>query len=195
MNIGLFFGSFNPIHKGHTGLAKYILEHTELEEIWLVISPNNPLKAPGSLLDEHIRLELAEMALADEPHIRACDREFSLPKPNYTAHTLRALSEEYPQNKFTLIIGSDNMAIFDRWREWEYIMENYSILVYPRVGNDMVELHARFPKMKIIEAPLFQISATEIRHKICSKADIHEWLHPSVEQFLQKNARLFANIN
>lgn len=195
MNTGLFFGSFNPIHKGHTGLAKYILEHTELEEIWLVISPNNPLKAPGSLLDEHIRLELAEMALAEEPHIHACDREFSLSKPNYTINTLRALTEEHPQNSFTLIIGSDNMAIFDRWREWEYIMDHYSILVYPRAGDDMGKLHARFPKMQIIEAPLFQISATEIRQKVCCKADIHEWLHPKVEDFLQKNANLFANIN
>lgn len=195
MQIGLFFGSFNPIHKGHTGLARYILEHTELEEIWLVISPNNPLKAPGSLLDEHTRIELARMALRDEPGIRACDREFSLPKPNYTVNTLRSLSEEYPEHQFTLIIGSDNMAIFDHWREWEYIIKHYSIIVYPREGDDMEVLKSRFPEMQVIEAPLFHISATEIRHKICCKADIREWVHPSVEQFLQKNADLFANIN
>lgn len=195
MQIGLFCGSFNPIHNGHVGLAKYILEHSKLEEIWLVISPNNPLKAPGTLLDEHIRLELAEMALHNEPNIRPCDREFTLSKPNYTVNTLRTLSREFPDDTFTLIIGSDNMAIFDRWREWEYIIANYPIIVYPREGDDIGALQKQYPKMQVVEAPLFPISATQIRRKICQKEDIHEWVHPSVEQFLQKNAHLFANIN
>jgi len=195
MKIGLFFGSFNPIHLGHTRLATYLLEHTDLEEIWLVVSPNNPLKAPGSLLDEHIRYELAEMAVRELPGIRVCDREFRMEKPNYTVNTLRAMSAEHPEDEFTLIMGSDNMALFDCWREHDYILGHYPILVYPRKGDDIEQLKALYPEMQIVEAPLLPISATAIREKIRRKSDIREWVHPDVEKFLQKNALLFANMN
>ena len=193
MNIGLFFGSFNPIHLGHTGLATYILQHTDLEQIWLVISPNNPLKEPGSLLPEEIRLQLAEMALADIEGIIPCDREFSLPKPNYTVNTLRALSAEHPQDRFTLIIGSDNMALFGRWREHEYILEHYPIIVYPRQGDDIAALQKRFPQMQVIDAPLLPVSATDIRRKLRENDDVSQWLHPEVANFLQKNFKRFGN--
>jgi len=193
MNIGLFFGSFNPIHLGHTGLATYILQHTDLEQIWLVISPNNPLKEPGSLLPEEIRLQLAEMALADIEGIIPCDREFSLPKPNYTVNTLRALSAEHPQDRFTLIIGSDNMALFGRWREHEYILEHYPIIVYPRQGDDIAALQKRFPQMQVIDAPLLPVSATDIRRKLRENGDVSQWLHPEVANFLQKNFKRFGN--
>ena len=184
MRIGLFFGSFNPIHLGHTRLARYILEHTDLEQIWLVISPNNPLKDPGSLMPEDFRLRLAEVALRNEPDIIPCDREFSLPKPNYTVNTLRTLSAEHPEDAFTLIIGSDNMALFDRWREHDYILEHYPIIVYPREGDDLATLKKRFPQMQVVEAPLLRVSATEIREQL-REGETVSWLDSKVAEMLK----------
>ena len=184
MKIGLFFGSFNPIHLGHTRLARYILEHTDLEQIWLVISPNNPLKDPGSLMPEEFRLRLAEVALRNEPDIIPCDREFSLPKPNYTVNTLRTLSAEHPEDAFTLIIGSDNMALFDRWREHDYILEHYPIIVYPREGDDLETLKKRFPQMQVVEAPLLRVSATAIREQL-KEGKTASWLDPNVAEMLK----------
>lgn len=184
MKIGLFFGSFNPIHLGHTRLARYILEHTDLEQIWLVLSPNNPLKDPQSLLPEQLRYKLAQTALRNEKNILPCDREFTLPKPNYTVNTLRALTAEHPGDEFTLIMGSDNMALFDRWREYKFILEHYSILVYPREGDDLEMLKKRFPEMKVIEAPLFRISATEIREQL-RQGKTSPWLAPEVAEMLK----------
>ena len=184
MKIGLFFGSFNPIHLGHTRLARYILEHTDLEQIWLVLSPNNPLKDPQSLLPEELRYKLAQTALRNEKNILPCDREFTLPKPNYTVNTLRALSAEHPGDDFTLIMGSHNMALFDRWREYEFILEHYPILVYPREGDDLEMLKKRFPEMQIIEALLFRISATEIREQL-RQGKISPCLDPKVAEMLK----------
>lgn len=195
MKIGLFFGSFNPIHKGHTLLAQYVLEHTDLEQIWLVVSPNNPLKAPGSLLPEEARYHMAQLAVRDIPGLYICNREFTLPKPNYTVTTLRTLSEEHPGDHFTLIIGSDNMALFHRWREADYILEHYPIIVYPRTGDDIGMLQNKYPQMQVVAAPLLPVSATEIRAKIASKEPINEWIDPQVTLFLQKNADLFAHVN
>lgn len=195
MKIGLFFGSFNPIHLGHTRLAQYILEHTELDEIWLVVSPNNPLKEATTLWDEAIRYELACHATHDMQGVRASDFEFSLPRPNYTINTLRALDQAYPDHQFSLIIGSDNMAIFHKWRSYEEILHDYPILVYPRQGDDLATLREMYPQMQIVEgAPFFPISATEIRESLQQGTIQNEWLHPDVIDFLQKNAKLFANI-
>lgn len=184
MRIGLFFGSFNPIHLGHTALAEYLLAHTDLEQIWLVLSPNNPLKDPGTLMPEELRYDLATVALRHHPDILPCDREFSLPKPSYTVNTLRALSEEHPEHRFTLIIGSDNMARFDRWREWEWIAANYPILVYPRQGDDIPELQRRFPMMQVIDAPLLNVSATDIRQRLQQGLPTDHLLDPEVEKRL-----------
>lgn len=164
MNIGLFLGSFNPIHNGHLGLAQYILTQPEVDEVWFVVSPNNPLKDKSTLLDEKLRLSLTELAVADIAGLRACDIELTLPKPSYTVNTLRALSELYPQHRFTLIIGSDNMAIFDRWKDYRYILDNYPIVVYPRQGDDISKLSGKYPEMKVLAgAPMFNISSTRIR--------------------------------
>ena len=164
MNIGLFLGSFNPIHNGHLGLAQYILTQPEVDEVWFVVSPNNPLKDRSTLLDEKLRLQLTELAVVGIAGLRACDIELSLPKPSYTVNTLRALSELYPQHRFTLIIGSDNMAIFDRWKDYRYILDNYPIVVYPRQGDDITKLSGKYPEMKVLAgAPMFNISSTRIR--------------------------------
>ena len=184
MKIGLFFGSFNPIHLGHTGLARFILEHTDLEQIWLVLSPNNPLKDPNSLMPEDLRFRLAQTALRNEKDILPCNREFTLPKPNYTVNTLRALSAEHPEDEFTLIMGSDNMALFDRWRENEFILAHYPILVYPREGDDLEALKKRYPQIQVIEAPLFRISATAIREQL-RQGKSSPWLDPKVAEMLK----------
>lgn len=194
MQIGLFFGSFNPIHKGHTLLAQYLLEHTPLDEVWLVVSPNNPLKEPGTLLPEEVRLLLVETAIRDLPGLRACDREFTMPKPNYTANTLRTLTAEHPDDQFTLIIGSDNMALFDRWKEADFIRTHYPIIVYPRMGDNLAELKKRYPEMQVVEAPLLPISATELRTKIAANLPLNDWIDPQVADFLKKNRKLFAHV-
>ena len=189
MRIGLFFGSFNPIHLGHTALAEYILAHSDLEQIWLVLSPNNPLKDASTLLPEIFRLELAKLALKNHPDIIPCDREFSLPKPSYTVNTLRALSKEYPEHTFTLIMGSDNMARFDRWREYEYILNHYPIIVYPRQGDDIQALQERFPEMQVIDAPLLDISATDIRERLENHIPVAGLVCPEVEKNLKEYMR------
>ena len=184
MKIGIYGGSFNPIHFGHTGLAKWVLEHTDLDEVWLMVSPNNPLKDKSILADEHERLTAAReaigdgiLAIGDEAkgkRIVVSDFEFHLPRPTYTANTLRALAREYPQYEFTLIVGEDNLQIFDQWREYKYILENYRVFVYPRrLGDEAMRRNSEIaPAAKIKgiiflnEAPYFDISSTELRKNL-----------------------------
>ena len=134
MQIGIYGGSFNPVHFGHVGLVKWVAEHTDLDEVWMMVSPNNPLKDSRELADEQVRLAGVRKAIEGIPHVVASDFEFHLPRPSYTANTLRALAAAYPQHTFSLIIGEDNLRILPRWREWEYIVSHYRIFVYPRRG-------------------------------------------------------------
>ena len=166
MKIGIYGGSFNPIHFGHIGLAKWVLENTDLDELWLMVSPNNPLKDKSILADEHERLVAAKEAIKDIPGLVASDFEFALPRPNYTANTLRALAQACPEHEFTLIIGEDNLSIFDKWREYQYILDNYRVFVYPRHGNSTYTLpHAKDLRV-LTGAPYFDISSTELRQKL-----------------------------
>ena len=166
MKIGIYGGSFNPVHFGHVGLAKWVIEHTDLDELWLLVSPNNPLKPAGMLAPEGERLAAVREAIKDIPGLKASDFEFSLPRPSYTANTLRALQAAYPEHEFTLVIGEDNIAIFDQWREYEYILENFRVFVYPRITNERLKSE-RLKNAKnaifLANAPLFDISSTEIR--------------------------------
>ena len=163
MKIGIYGGSFNPIHFGHIGLAKWVLGNTDLDELWLMVSPNNPLKDKSILADEHERLVAAKEAIKDIPGLVASDFEFALPRPNYTANTLRALAQACPEHEFTLIIGEDNLSIFDKWREYQYILDNYRVFVYPRHGNSTYTLpHAKDLRV-LTGAPYFDISSTELR--------------------------------
>lgn len=168
MRIGIYGGSFNPVHFGHVGLAKWVVEHTDLDEVWLLVSPNNPLKPAGMLAPEAERLEAVREAIQDIPGLKASDFEFGLPRPSYTANTLRALQEAYPEHEFTLLIGEDNLAIFDHWREYEYILENFRIFVYPRHGSE-TSRPACIQKARNItflaDAPYFDVSSTQIREK------------------------------
>ena len=178
--VGIFGGSFNPIHTGHIALAKSLCEKAGLDEVWFMVSPMNPFKqAATDLLDDNLRLELVEKALENEPQLRACDYEFQLPKPSYTWHTLRAMSKDYPDIAFTLLIGGDNWAAFDKWYHHEDILAHYPIVVYPRQGSDIGEV----PKgVTIVETPLLNISSTEIRHHIAEGKSITGMVPLSIEQ-------------
>ena len=179
MKIGIYGGSFNPIHFGHTGLAQWVVNNTDLDEVWLMVSPNNPLKDASILADEQKRLAAAKEAISDGrlasgKRIIVSDFEFTLPRPNYTANTLRELQKQYPQHEFTLIIGEDNLEIFPKWRESTYLLENFRILVYPRKGSEksveqmMQELEtAHIKEVQLLaNAPYFEISSTELRKNL-----------------------------
>lgn len=173
MKIGIYGGSFNPVHFGHVGLAKWVIEHTDLDELWLLVSPNNPLKPAGILAPEDERLEAVREAIKEIPGLKASDFEFSLPRPSYTANTLRALQKAYPEHEFTLVIGEDNLAIFTQWREYEYILKNFRIFVYPRksaISDQKSEISDQTSEIRNAEnivfldsAPYFNISSTELR--------------------------------
>ena len=161
MNIGLYFGSFNPVHNGHLMIANYILEFSDVEQIWFIVSPQNPFKEQKNLLPDHHRLELLRRAIGDTEKYKASDIEFRMPKPSYTVDTLAYLADKYPEKKISLIIGSDNLKNFHKWKNSEIIIQNHDILVYPRPGFDeKLMISDRF---KIINAPLIEVSSTFIR--------------------------------
>ena len=164
MKIGLYFGSFNPVHVGHLIIANHFLNETELEKIWFVVSPQNPLKPSSNLLNEYHRLHLVRLATEDDNRIKPSDIEFSLPKPSYTINTLTWLEEKYPEHEFSVILGSDSFQNIQKWKNYELILKNYSIYIYPRPGFEVSTPQA--PNIRIVEAPLLQISATHIRENI-----------------------------
>lgn len=180
--VAIYGGSFNPVHFGHIGLSRWVLEHTDTDEVWLMVSPNNPLKDSSILADEQERLKGVEEAIAADERergsiagkkMRACDFEFRLPRPSYTVDTLRALMEAYQDVEFRLLIGEDNWMIFDRWKEWKWILEKVEVLVYPRkctkercTMSDLFTKDGCTKGVKMLEgAPYFDISSTEIREK------------------------------
>ncbi|MDR1679830.1 MAG: nicotinate-nucleotide adenylyltransferase [Prevotellaceae bacterium] len=188
--IALFFGSFNPIHRGHTALAHEVLQQCGVSEVWFVVSPHNPLKQSGELWSESLRLRLVELAIANEARFKACTVEFELPKPNFTINTLRRLNELYPNEKFALVIGADNLAVFDRWRDYQTILDHYSVFVYPREGIDSAYWHRQYPQTQLIDAPLFPISSTEIRKRLhkgeCVKDFLDERVYKEIKKYRNK---------
>lgn len=181
--IGLFFGSFNPIHVGHLIIANAMLSHSDLEEVWLVVSPQNPLKERHSLLADNQRLQMVRLAIDDNPRLRASDIEFHLPIPSYTSLTLAHLAERYPDKEFSLIMGSDNLATFTRWRNWESILDNYHLYVYPRPGSTDCPL-AKHPHVTLVDVPMIDISSTYIREEIRQGHDVRYLLAEPVYQYL-----------
>ena len=162
--IGIYGGSFNPIHFGHIGLVRWVLEHTDLDEIWLMVTPNNPLKDSTILADENARLQAAREAVKDIPSVKVSDFEFSLPRPSYTANTLRELQKAYPDYHFVLLIGEDNWQVFDQWREHDFILSHFPIMVYPRRGATInPSIHHSINPSFLKDAPYFDISSTELR--------------------------------
>lgn len=185
MKIGLFFGSFNPVHIGHMVIASYMAEYTDLDQIWLVVSPHNPLKQKDSLLDDLHRLQLVKIAIDDYRKLKACNIEFELPKPSYTVNTLTYLHEKHPEHVFALLMGADNLVTFKKWKNWERILEMTEIYVYPRRDSDGGEL-LHHPKVKVVGAPMMDISATFIRESIRQGKDVRYLLPDAVWKYIRE---------
>ncbi len=182
---GVFGGSFNPIHIGHLALANYLCEYDGLDEVWFLVSPRNPLKEQAGLWDDRLRLELVRAAIAGYPKFRVSDIEFHLPRPSYTADTLRALRETCPERAFTLVIGADNWEIFSHWQRTDEILAHHEVLIYPRAGYsvDSLSLPA---SVRLVDAPLFEISSTFIRQALAEGRDMRFFLPAAVYERLKK---------
>lgn len=190
MKVGIFGGSFNPIHTGHIALAKSLCEQAHLDEIWFMVSPQNPFKkAATDLLNDQLRLEMVKIALEGEKRLKPCDYEFRLPKPSYTWHTLQALSKDYPDIEFTLLIGGDNWEAFDKWYHHDDILAHYPVVVYPRKGTQTVHKGIS-PNVTLVKTPLLNISSTEIRQNIHEGKSIHGMVPESIEQLAINNYKL-----
>ncbi len=185
MKIGLFFGSFNPIHIGHLAIANYMVEYGPIDQLWFVVSPLNPLKKKKNLLNDYHRLELVKLAIEDDQRFRASDIEFKLPKPSYIINTLTYIKEKYPNHTFHLIIGADNYLTIKDWRNWETLVKDYSFLVYPRPGYDhsSIEFESNF---EIIDAPIIEISSTFIRNAIKEGKDVRHFMPSSVANYVSE---------
>lgn len=181
LHTGLFGGSFNPIHNGHIAIAKRLMDCAELDEVWFMVSPQNPLKRQCDLLDDEIRLELVRLALEDNPRLKACGYEFQLPRPSYTWNTLQHLSADYPDRDFTLLIGGDNAAHFDLWRNADEIANRYRIVVYPRPKAVLDAAHLP-PNAVLADTPMMDISSTEVRRRVRSGESIDGMVPPKVAQ-------------
>lgn len=181
---GLFFGSFNPLHNGHLLMARYLLDHGYCRKIWFIVSPQNPWKEDRTLLDEQKRLEIVKAAIAAERQMEACDIEFYMPRPSYTYETLQLLSERYPDERFALIIGGDNLKDFHLWKNHLYIRAHYPLLVYPRPGILFSENHD--PHVTVVDAPMTAVSSTEIREKIARGEDISSEVPAEVLELIWK---------
>lgn len=187
MKVGLFFGSFNPIHIGHMIIANTMVEHGDLDQVWFVVSPQNPLKKRATLLHEFDRYDMVRLAIADNNKLNVTDVEFHMPKPSYTADTLAYLTDKHPNVTFSLIMGEDNLKSFHKWKNYEHILENYGLLVYPRMGDSTKELPALVEDadVKLIEAPLVDISATFIRDALKKNKSIRYLVNSDVENFIK----------
>lgn len=185
MHVGLFFGSFNPVHVGHMIIANYVLENSPLEKIWMVVSPHNPHKKRKSLAKDHDRLHLVRLAINDNPNISASDIEFALPHPSYTIDTLTYLEEKYPKHRFSLIMGADNLKSLPRWKNYEKILENHQIYVYNRPGYDEFELKDH-KQVLFLDAPLLNISSSYIRKCIKEERSIQYLTTDKVFEYLQE---------
>ena len=184
MKVGLYFGSFNPVHIGHLIIANYIANHTELEQVWFVVSPQNPLKRETTLLNEHHRKHLIDLSIEGERKLKTSNVEFKLPKPSYTIDTLTYLDEKYPLHQFSIIMGSDSFQNLHKWHNYEYIVKNYPIFVYRRMGFE-VENHTR-SQLNLVDAPLLQISATQVRQLIKAGKSIRYLVPDKVRDEIEK---------
>lgn len=189
MITGLYFGSFNPIHIGHLAIANYMTEFSDLEQLWFVVSPQNPLKEKKSLLKDYHRLELVRLAVEDDDRFRASDIEFRLPTPSYTIDTLAYLEEKYPENEFQLVMGADGLSTFSKWKHADLIVEKYHRLIYPRPGIDMNAV-SLVPNATIVEAPLMDISSSLIRNAIREGKDVRH-LMPAIAYLYMREMHFY----
>lgn len=183
---GLFFGSFNPIHVGHLIIANHLVEHTDLEEVWFVISPQSPFKSKSTLLAEHHRYALVNYALEENPNLWASNIEFGMPQPSYTAHTLTFLEEKYPMKEFALIMGEDNIINIDKWKNYKFILDNFPIYVYPRPGVKKTEFQ-ELPSVHLVkDVPMMDISSSFIRRCIKDGKDVSYLLTKRVYDYVME---------
>lgn len=176
---GIYGGSFNPIHNGHIAIARAMLDCGAVDEVWLMVSPQNPLKQSADLLDEQLRLDMTRRATADIPCVTACDYEFHMPRPSYMWHTLQSLSRDYPDRVFTLLIGADNWQVFDRWYHADDIIAHYPIRIYPRRGYD-IEASTLPHNVKLVDTGLYDVSSTMVRERIRRGEDVNQLIPASI---------------
>ncbi len=186
MEIGLYFGSFNPIHHGHLIIASHILYNSNLDQLWFVVSPQNPLKQSAGLLNEYHRLYLVQLSVEEEKNMRAIDIEFKLQKPSYTIDTLTYLVEKYPDHSFSVIMGSDSFQNISRWKNYEQLLKNYPIYIYPRSGSSEIEKYPN-ARVTVVKAPILEISATQIRNNIKEGKSIRFLVPDKVREEIEKN--------
>lgn len=188
MKIGLYFGTFNPIHIGHLIIANHVAEYAGVDQVWMVVTPHNPLKKKETLLDDYQRLHLVFLATEDYPKIKPSDFEFKLPQPNYTVNTLAHLQDKFPQHEFSLIMGEDNLKTFHKWKNYEVILEHHDVFVYPRICSES-DNHPfkNHPKIQLIDAPVVEISATFIREQIKNKKNVQPLLPSKVWEYIDHN--------
>ena len=193
-NIGLFFGTFNPIHVGHLILANFMAQQPEIDQVWMVVTPRNPFKEKDTLLEDIHRLALVREAVDSNPLLEPSSVEFDLPQPNYTVNTLAVLTEKFPEKSFTLLMGEDNLRSLHKWKNYEVILQNHKILVYPRVytESEKVEVSEKtkellsHPNIKLVDAPLMKISSSVIRNMIAEGKDVQYILTPEVFKYLDE---------
>lgn len=186
MNIGLYFGTFNPIHVGHLIIANHMVENSDLDEVWMVVTPHNPFKKKATLLDNYQRYEMVYQAVEEYPKIKPTDIEFQLPQPSYTINTLVHIQEKYPKYQFSLIMGEDNLQNLHKWKNYEEIVNNHNIYVYPRVYEQKKEVSFANGRVHKIDAPIVEISSTHIRKSIKSGKNVKPLLPPKVWEYVER---------
>lgn len=184
MHIGLYFGSFNPVHTGHLIIAQHIANLPDIDQVWLVVSPHNPLKSKSSLAKDYDRLHLVNLSVEDNPKIKSCSIEFHLPQPSYTIDTLTHLAEKYAQHHFSLIMGSDILQTIHKWKNYEQILKNYNIYIYKRAGHPIPEAFAHHSGLHVCSAPLLDISASYIRECLRSGRSVRYMVTDKVFDYL-----------
>lgn len=188
MKIGLYFGTYNPIHVGHLIIANHMAEFADLDQVWMVVTPHNPLKKKAALLDDHHRLQMVYLATEDFPKIKPSDIEFKLTQPNYTVNTLAHLHDKYPSHEFSLIMGEDNLKTLHKWKNYEVLLDNHDIYVYPRISEEPENIELKsHPRIHIIDAPVVEISSTFIRNNIKKGKNIQPLLPSKVWEYIDHN--------
>ena len=184
--VGIYSGSFNPIHHGHVMLANYLVEFSDLDELWFVVTPQNPLKKKEDLLDDDERLKMVQLAVGDDPRFHVSDIEMHLPTPSYTINTLTALSEQHPDCEFIFICGMDSLQNLKNWREYQKILDNYELLVFPREGFDGGEL-INYPSVNVLKTPIIEVSSTFIRNCVKEGRDMRHFIPEKAFQYMQEH--------
>lgn len=186
MKIGLFFGTFNPVHIGHMVIANYMVEYTDLEQIWMVVTPQNPFKQKESMLKDYDRLHLVRLAIGDDNRIKGSDAEFGLPQPNYTSTTLAYLKEKHPENEFALIMGADNLNHFHKWKNHNVILENHDLYVYPRLEANEGGEYRKHYKVNDVDAPVMKVSSSFIRKALAEGKNVNFYMPSNVAKYVEE---------